>query len=139
MQHRRTERRQNRASFQYPERRTGFDRRRPSDPLRLLRERPVILLALLVGLNLLSAADWALTMVSLSHGALEANAVMNALIFANPVAAGAFKAIAMLGVTLLIWRSRRYRPILVTALGAVGVYAALMLYHAAGLASIGVL
>jgi hypothetical protein len=139
MQNRTPDRRTGRAEFHLPERRTGFDRRRPRDPMRILRDNPVLLLTLLVGLNALSAADWALTGRALAHGAQEANAVMSALIIANPFAAGAFKAAVMLAVTVFIWRSRRYRSVLVTALAAASVYAVLMLYHVVGLASLGVL
>ncbi|MDR3686994.1 MAG: DUF5658 family protein [Coriobacteriia bacterium] len=133
------DRRASRAAFRFPERRTGFDRRRPNDPLRTLADNPAALVALLVALNALSAADWALTSRALANGAQEANAVMAALINANPVAAGGFKAAMMLAITLLVWRSRRYRLVLAAAAGAFAVYGILMIYHAAGLVSLGAL
>jgi hypothetical protein len=132
-----SDRRVSRSTFRYPERRSGFDRRHPGGLLRMLRNRPGFLLTLLVGLNVLSAADWALTSRALAHGALEANAIMNSLIAVDPFAAAAFKAACVLAVTTTIWFARRYRLILATAVGAVGVYGALMLYQFAGLLSSG--
>lgn len=131
------DRRASKSSFHYPERRTGFDRRLASDPLRLLDERPALLAGMLVALNLLSAADWALTTRALAHGAQEANLFIGALIVANPLVAGASKAALMLLVSVLIWRARRYRLVLATGVAALGLYGALMLYHLAGLASVG--
>jgi len=133
------DRRANRAKLRLPERRTGFDRRREDDLLRILRDQPAILLALLVSLNLLSVFDWALTMRALAFGAREANFVVGAFLAANPVSALVFKIAVMLGVSAAIWRSRRYRLVLVTALAGIGAYAFLMLYHVVGLASIGAL
>jgi hypothetical protein len=106
----------------------------------VLAERPAILVVLLVALNLLSAADWMLTARALANGAAqEANVLMNALIATSPAAAAAFKALVMLAVTAFIWWARRYRLVLATSLAAVGVYAALMLYHVVGLAYSGAL
>jgi hypothetical protein len=137
--HKRDGERRCRSSFQLPERRSGFDRRRPGDPLRRLLDQPAALLAVLVALNLLSAADWMLTSNALAHGAREANLLLASLISSSPLAAGVFKAAAVLAVSAVIWRARRYRAILAVAVGAVGLYVMLMLYHAAGLARIGVL
>jgi hypothetical protein len=132
-----SDRRVNRSAFHYPERRTGFDRRRPSDLLGKLRDTPGLLPTLLVGLNVLSAADWALTSRALAHGALEANIVMNSLIAVDPLAAAAYKAACVLAVTTTIWLARRYRLILGTAVGAIAIYGALMLYQFTGLLSSG--
>jgi hypothetical protein len=131
------ERRANKSTFHLPERRTGFDRRLEGDSLRLLSERPMVLAALLIALNVLSAADWLLTMRALTLGAQEANAFMGALFVANPIVAGLVKAGIMLCVSLVIWNARRYRMVLATAVGAVGLYGILMLYHAMGLATLG--
>ena len=134
---RRDDRRTGRNRFHVPERRSGFDRRSPNDPLHTLLDRPLILVALLGSLNLLSIADWALTWRALAYGAREANSVLGALIGADPLVALAFKIVTTLVVTALIWQNRRYRLVLATAIAAVGGYAVLMLYHAVGLASIG--
>lgn len=137
--HRAGDRRVGRGKLQLPERRTGFDRRRKDDFLRVLRDQPAILIALLASLNLLSIFDWALTMRALAFGAREANLVVGALLGASPVSALVFKVALMLGVSATIWQSRRYRLVLVTALAGVGAYACLMIYHVVGLASIGAL
>jgi hypothetical protein len=97
----------------------------------------VVLAVLLVALNVLSIADWLLTLRALTLGAQEANAFMGALIVADPIVAGLVKAGIMLGVSLVIWNARRYRLVLATAVGAVGLYGILMLYHAMGLATLG--
>jgi hypothetical protein len=131
------DRRGGHAGFHVPERRSGFDRRSPRDPLRLLLDRPLALVVLLVSLNLLSLADWALTWRALAYGAREANTVIGSLMAVSPLAALVFKVGSMLLVTALIWRNRRYRLVLATAIFAVGGYAVLMLYHGVGLASVG--
>lgn len=95
------------------------------------------LLALLAALNLLSLADLILTSRAMSYGAVEANLLMGSLFGSSFAAATAFKVAAVLGVSVLIWFSRRYRLVLLTAVGAVGVYALLMVYHLSGLAAIG--
>lgn len=137
MQDRCADRRAANSTFHYPERRTGFDRRRLSDPVRVLRERPAALLALLLVLNLLSLADLLLTSRAMSYGAIEANMLMGSLFGTSLAAATGFKVAAMLAVSVLIWVSRRYRLVLLTAVGAVAVYALLMVYHLSGLAAIG--
>lgn len=133
------DRRLSRPTICYPDRRSGFDRRRQKGLLGALRDSPGALLTLLIGLNALSAADWALTTRALAHGALEANMVLDSLIAIDPIAAAAFKAACVLAVTAAIWLARRYRLILATAVGAIGIYGALMLYHFAGLLSSGAL
>ena len=138
-EHRAGDRRTGRSKLCLPERRTGFDRRRKDDALRLLRDQPVILVALLASLNLLTVMDWALTLRALAYGAREANLVVAALLAAGPMPALVFKVGLMLGVTAAIWQSRRYRLVLVAAVAGLGAYAFLMVYHVVGLASIGAL
>ncbi len=83
-------------SLYYPERRTGFDRRMPSRVTAVLRDRPVVLLSVLIAINLLSIADWLLTMRVLEVGAAEGNPVLAAMISTSPTAAFTFKLIATL-------------------------------------------
>ena len=128
------ERRSTQERFRVVERRGGFDRRGPGGVLVILRDEPFILLGLLILLNLLSAADWALTMHAMQYGALEANPLLNALISTNPTQAAIFKAVVILGISVAVWAGRRYRLLLATAVGAVAVYALLMLYHFGGIA-----
>lgn len=131
------DRRLSRPAICYPDRRSGFDRRSQKGLLGALRESPAVLLTLLIGLNALSAADWAFTTRALANGALEANMILDSLIAIDPLAAVAFKAACVLAVTAAIWLARRYRLVLATAVGAVAVYGALMVYHVAGLLSSG--
>ena len=133
------ERRCRRASLRFPDRRTGFDRRLPNDPVRTLRDQPAILFGLLAALNLLSIVDWVLTSHELTFGAREANLFIQTLLNASPWLVIAFKVVWMLCLSGLIWKARRYRLVLLTAVGAVGAYAVLMLYHVAGIVSIGAL
>ena len=133
---RRVERRSPRTPFRVPERRTGFDRRRPSGLLGVLRDSPAVLVGLLLLINLFSLVDWALTMRALSLGAIEGNPVLASMMTMNPFAAFMFKLLATLLVTLALWTWRRYRLILATAAGATILYAALMVYHLWGIQGI---
>lgn len=123
--------------LRHPERRTGFDPRRSSPVLGVLRDNRGTLLAALVALNLLSLADWALTMAALSVGASEANPVLAALMGRNVMLAGGFKFLVMLGVSVLVWRGRAFRPVLATLVFGVSLYLAVILYHFTGLAASG--
>ena len=133
---RRGERRQERAHFVIPERRTGFDRRRPAQVLRALSESPTLLLSVLVSFNVLSMADWFLTLHLTSSGAAEANLAVWALMSKNLMVAGALKAAVVLAVSVAIWHWRRYRLVVATALGAVAVYACLIVYELAGVVTL---
>jgi hypothetical protein len=139
LERRGTDRRTGRRSLYYPERRTGFDRRSPSMVTGALRDRPVALISILVLINVLSIADWMLTMRVLDAGAAEGNPVLAAMISTSPAAAFVFKLMATLGVTLALWSWRKYRAVLGTALLALMVYAGLMVYHAWGLTQLGLL
>jgi hypothetical protein len=136
---RQRERRVKLTILRHPERRTGFDRRRASPVIEFLRDSRVVLLTVLVALNLLSLADWVFTMAALRSGATEGNPVMAGLMGNSMVLAGAFKFAVMLGVTLMVWRGRAFRPVLITLLAGVGLYLAVILYHIAGLSMAGVI
>jgi len=133
---RRGERRKERAHFVIPERRTGYDRRRPAQVLRTLSESPALLLTVLVAFNVLSMVDWFLTLHLTSSGAAEANLAVWALMSKNLMVAGALKAAAVLAVSFAIWRWRRYRLVVATALVAVAIYACLIVYELAGLVTL---
>ena len=79
---------------------------------RRLRDRPVRSRSILVLINVLSIADWLLTMRVLEAGAAEGNPVLAAMISASPTAAFAFKLHRTLGVTFALWSWRRYRAVL---------------------------
>ena len=130
------DRRDPRARFTLPERRTGFDRRHTGGFLLHLSNHALPLISLLTVLNLLSFTDWILTLDALKAGAAEANGVLRALLNASPLAAGVFKTTSMLGVSLGIWYGRRYRLIDAVAVGAVGVYCLVVAYHLAARAAL---
>ena len=133
------ERRARVTPLRYPELRTGFDRRKRSPVLEFVRDNQQVLIALLIALNLLSLADWALTINALSAGASEGNPVMAGLMQQNMLLAGVFKFSVVLGVSLLVWQARSYRLVLATLLGAVGLYLVVIVYHFSGLVVLGVL
>ena len=94
---------------------------------------------MLVALNLLSLADWALTMNALGSGAVEGNPVLAGLMRHSMLLAGAFKIVVMLGVSVLVWQARAYRLVLATLLGALGLYLLVIVYHFSGLVVMGML
>ena len=143
-EHRSSDRRGRCASFRYPERRTGFDRRGIRNglgrlaewSLRCLRDHEVLLAALLVTVNALNVADLVLTLRLLSGGALEGNPVMSALLGSDPLMAAVFKLIAIAVVSLMIWRMRRYRNVIATGLAAFTCFSLIVGYEGMLLAAI---
>jgi len=132
------ERRSGGASLCWPERRTGFDRRRSypvSGALRSNERWFALVLLLIVTLGL---ADWALTWRALgSLGAQEANPFMRAAFDAGPAQALLLK-VASLGVVIAgMWWLRRYRSIIVLAAATAAFHTALVAYHLAGAALLG--
>jgi hypothetical protein len=125
------------------ERRTGFDRRGPISGgavavrfeglLRGLRDSASSLRVILITVNILNVADFLLTLNALAMGASEANPVMRSLFNVDPVYAGIFKFLAILGVTLLVWRCRRYRSALQASLIVLAVFTLVFVYHIVGL------
>ena len=125
------------------ERRCGFDRRWPTgvrrvlctlDPVLLyLRGRPGTLAALLVTVNALNLADFALTMNVLASGGGEMNPIMRSLLAAGPVHAAAFKLLAIMAATYTVWRCRRYRSALAAALILLSAFVAVFVYEVVGL------
>ena len=99
--------------------------------LGLLRRNEWLVLAALVVLNLLSLADWALTLNALNSGAAEANPILAGLLGQGAALAGLFKVALMLGVSILIWRARSFRLVLGTLVAAIGLYLAVIVYHIA--------
>ena len=130
------ERRATRSHFRLHERRTGFDRRVPGGLLLYLRDRPVVVVGLLVALNVLSAVDWAFSLHAFSIGAVEGNPVLSSMIAVSPLSAALFKASIILTVSLFLWTGRAYRLILATTVLALAVYGAVAAYHLATLATL---
>ena len=133
-----TDRRIRGRSFYYPERRRGFERRRPTRGTwrsryhswldRYRRDHHTIAVVLMVFV-LLNLVDLLLTVQALSQGATEANPIMAYLFALDPTLAALFKVVVGAGIALAIWSARRYRRILETSLFMVGVMTAVLLYH----------
>ena len=141
---RREDRRKRRFSFVLHERRSGFDRRAPGPDasrsavlyrqlLLGLRDRPRLLALLLSLVNVLNLADFLLTLNVLGRGGQEANPILRPLFAADPLYAAAFKGVAVLLTTWVVWRCRRFRSGLEAALIMVAVFGAVLLYHLFGL------
>jgi len=117
------------------DRRTGFDRRadNPGGPvtqaLRELRDRPGALPALLIAINVLNILDLALTLLLLGDGASEANPIMRVLIGNDPRLALLVKVGVIAVVSAELWRQRRYRVILATAVIFFGIFVTLTAYE----------
>jgi hypothetical protein len=141
------DRRRRRISVVLRERRSGFDRRttvdsatiagRAESMLRGLRDRPSALAIVLVVVNVLNVIDFFLTLNCLAMGGGEANPIMRRLFDADPLAAGVFKFLAIAAVTILMWRCRRFRSALQTAVLILAVFGAVFIYHIIGLTVLG--
>lgn len=97
-----------------------------------LRASPARLGVLLVVVNMLNLADFALTLNVLAQGGEEANPIMRSLFSVDPFYAGLFKIVAVLLTTVLVWHCRRFRSALAAALIMVVVFGAVLLYHLFG-------
>lgn len=138
-----SDRRASAATFRYPERRTGFDRRLESEPgslshrystfVRSLADGGTTLLAVLVLFNILNVTDALMTASILDAGGAEANPVMRQLYGAGVWQAVAFKVAIGAAMTATIWSLRRYRRIVEIALVILAVFGAVVLYEIAGM------
>ena len=126
---REVDRRRRRTVFRFPDRRTGFDRRRPGGLLAWYRDRPALIAVALATIVALNIADYALTLRALERGAREANPIMATLFAHDPTVALAFKLFTAVAVVLVIWQLRRYRKILGVSLLAVGGFGLLVVYQ----------
>jgi len=138
--HRHNERRARTRHFHFPERRTGFDRRRRYPVTGTLRRSPLILLAVLVAVNVLSALDFAFTYLQLQAGvASEGNPVLAAMFAQNAGSAWLFKTLVVLAVTLGIWHQRKHRKVLAVSIVALVTYFLVIGYHVYGMRATGLL
>ena len=116
--------------YRFNNRRTAFDRRRRYPVLGSLRDRPGLLLGVLVAVNVLSLLDGLLTAAELRSGiASEANPVLAPLFASSSYAALAFKTVLVALVSIGIWRLRRYRIVLAVSLLALALFTAVVAYH----------
>ena len=135
---RRVDRRAGASRFHFPERRTGFDRRRRYAITGFLRDRPHLLALLLIGVNVLSAVDFALTYLQLQAGvAVEGNPILAELFEQSAGRAWAFKTAVVLAVTLSMWLGRKHRAVLWAAAATFVLYALLVVYHVIGMRAVG--
>jgi hypothetical protein len=137
------DRRQRRFNLVLRERRSGFDRRGLGDGGRIsvayerallaLRDRPRVVLGILLMVNALNLADFLLTMNVLSKGGGEANPIMRSLFAMDPLYAGIFKMVAVFFTSWLTWRCRRFRSGLQVAIILVALFTVVICYHIFGL------
>jgi len=147
MERRAGDRRRRRSGFVLREKRTGFDRRGSSgdgavtavlnNTLVGLRDRPSLVRVLLVVVNALNVADFALTLRVLDSGGGEANPLMRSLFALGPAWAGLFKIGTVLLVSLLLWRCRCFRDALTAVLAVLVIFGAVILYHICGVVAFG--
>jgi hypothetical protein len=140
---RQSDRRLRRFSFVLRERRSGFERRRPSGTNRVilavdrallaLRDRPRVIFGILIVINALNLADFLLTLNVLAAGGGEANPILRSLFALDPLYAGIFKVLAVFVTSWLTWRCRRYRSGLQASLILLFVFAAVICYHIFGI------
>lgn len=132
------DRRRRKASLYYPERRSGFDRRRPPKGSWRARYHRILdeyrhdqhtIAALLFVFVVLNIVDLLLTVQALSMGAVEVNPVMAWLFDIDPVFAAVFKLAIGAGIALAVWAARRYRRILETSFVLVAVMTVVLVYH----------
>jgi hypothetical protein len=137
------DRRQRRFSLVLHERRSGFDRRLRERDGRFslafervlldLRDRPRVVLGMLLVVNALNLADFLLTLNVLAQGGGEANPILRSLFALDPLYAGLFKMVAVFVTSWLVWRCRRYRSGLLASLVLLAVFTGVIIYHLFGL------
>jgi hypothetical protein len=137
------DRRHRRFSFVLRERRSGFDRRGRDGASRAsiaieralvkLRDRPRVVLGMLLVVNALNLADFLLTLNVLARGGGEANPILRSLFALDPLYAGIFKVVAVFLTSWLVWSCRRYRTGLQASLILLAVFCAVICYHIFGL------
>ncbi len=144
-QSRGADRRRREVALRYPDRRRGFDRRRPSpgtlrrayhDMLDEYRDRAEAVAAVLFVLVLLNITDMLLTSRALSMGAEELNPVMAWALGHDPALAAAIKIAMGAGAALVMWLLRRYRRVLELTLLLLAGFTALLVYQFVGLTAL---
>jgi len=98
-----------------------------------LRDRPVSLLVVLIAANAFNLPDFLMTLHALSSGAAEANPLLRGLFNASPWAAGLFKLVLVAALSVLIWRCRRFRLLLLTGAALLGAFVLVFVYQVYGL------
>jgi hypothetical protein len=128
-----SDRRTRGVALRWPDRRTGFDRRRSYPVSGTLRTDERWFASVLALIFVLGILDWALTYYALGAlGATEANPFMRAAFESGPGAALALKVVSLGTVVAGMWWLRRYRSVIVLAAVAALLHLALIGYHIAG-------
>jgi hypothetical protein len=128
-----SERRAGGLYLRWPERRTGFDRRRSYPVSSTLGSDERWFASILALIMLLGILDWALTYYALSSlGAAEANPFMRVAFETGPGAALALKVISLGAVIAGMWWLRRYRSVIVLAAITGMLHVVLIGYHVVG-------
>ena len=119
--------------LRWPERRTGFDRRRSYPVSSALSSDERWFASILALIMLLGILDWAMTYYALSSlGAAEANPFMRIAFETGPGAAFALKVTSLGAVIAGMWLLRRYRSVIVLAAIAAMLHVVLIGYHVVG-------
>jgi len=120
------------------DRRTSFDRRKRYPILGTIRDHPWLLVFVLVLINTLSWLDGVLTLFEVSTGiAREGNPLLAAAFEHQPMIAVLLKAAVILALSVMMWRMRTYRIMLVMSFLTLGVFAAVVAYHLGSLHGFG--
>lgn len=132
------DRRRRRVSLRFPERRSGFDQRRPVTrglaaryhrSILEYREKRSAFLLVLATIVVFNYVDLLLTLRALELGAREANPIMAWLFESSPVVAAAAKLGVGGAVVLILLVLGRFRRVLEGSLIILLGYTALMIYH----------
>jgi hypothetical protein len=135
---RRRDRRHRLIAVRFPDRRYGFPRRVPRNPLlrryagalAAIRHNEAVIALLASLLLALCLADLTLTQRALGAGAIEANPIMAALFESGFSVAAAAKLSLSALVVGLLWLLRRYRAALSTLIGLCAIMGGVVAYQA---------
>ncbi len=132
------DRRSRRLALRFPERRTGFDQRRPTTRGLVARYQRAILeyrekrsafMLVLASIVVFNYIDLLLTLRALELGATEANPIMAWLFERSPVVAASVKLSISGAVVLVLLMLGRFRRVLEASLVILVAHSALMVWH----------
>ena len=133
-----SDRRVRRSRLRFPERRSGFDRRRHTGSswresydaaLRSYGDNRTTFLLVLATIIVFNFVDYMLTVRVLGAGGIELNPIMARLFEISPVVAATLKISLVGAATLVLLVLQRYRRTLEASLALLVGFAALMFYH----------
>lgn len=125
-------------ALRWPDRRTGFDRRRRYPVSNVLRANQRCFAGILGLIFLLGVLDWALTSHALATlDAYEANPVMRFAFEAGPSHALLLKVVTLGVVVAGMWHLRRHRNVILLATVTAAAHLVLIGYHVSGAVLLG--